>query len=83
MTTVSEFELGKTLGEVEARLAGHDKGIEELASGLADVAEGMADIKLLLVKQNGLRSYARMGGSGAAGAGAIVAAIMAAFKFLG
>lgn len=30
---VSPFDLGKFQGEVEARLAGHDVGIEELKTG--------------------------------------------------
>ena len=83
MTTVSGFELGKFRGEVEARLTGHDKGIEELANGLAEVSVTCTDIKLMLAKQNGLWSLAKTGGAGAGGAGAIVAAMMAAFKFLG
>ena len=71
MTTVSEFELGKFQGEVEARLTGHDKGIEELANGLAEVSVTCTDISSCWRNKMGSGPSLRREEPGAGGARAL------------
>jgi len=79
---VSPFELGKFQGEVNARLDGLDADVDELKTEVGKVNVTCTDIKLMLAKQNGLRSIAKTTGAGAGGAGFIVGLITLVSKFL-
>lgn len=78
---MEDFETGRFRGEVEARLDGQDDRIDGLTAGLARVETGVTDIKLLLARQNGLRSLAKTGGAGAGGVG-LIYGLIEAFKAL-
>lgn len=79
----SEFEQGVFQGETNARLNGHDQAIEALVGTVGTVDGKCDDIKLILAKQNGLRSLGKTAGAGAGGAGFIVGLITILAKFLG
>ena len=60
-----------------------DTAIGELKANMDRIEGVVTDIKLLLGKQNGARSYARTGGIGVGGAGAAWVLLEGAARLLG
>ena len=80
---ISDYEQGVFQGETNARLNGHDQAIEALTGTVGTVDGKCDDIKLILAKQNGLRSLAKTGGAGAGGVGLVFAVIKGLEAILG
>jgi len=74
---LNDYEQGVFQGETNARLNSHDQAIESLTSTVGAVDGKCDDIKLILAKNNGLRSLAKTGGAGAGGVGLIYGLIEA------
>ena len=78
---ISDYEQGVFQGETNARLNGHDQAIEALTATVGAVDGKCDDIKLILAKNNGLRSLAKTG-AGAGGGVGLIFGLIEAIKIL-